>query len=686
MKRILSITVLLALVIGTNAQLDRSTPPEEGPAPEVKIGDYKKHTLSNDLTVIVVEDETVPMTSYSLTLDINLPREKDAAGYIDIAGELLRSGTTNRSKSEIDEAIDQIGGTLSTHSKGMYGRSLTRNSDQLLEIMSDVLLNPTFPEDELEKNIKQTKTSIQANKEEPSAIAQNIAKALIYGDDDPYGEITSEKTLDNVTREKCRNYYETYFRPNEAYLVIVGDISPREAKKQAKKYFGDWEEGDVPRNLFSYPKTHEEPKVAIGNKEGANQSTVMVTHEADLTPGDPDAIQARVTNHLLGGGSFNSRLFQNLREDKGYTYGAYSRLEPDKRVGQFQASAQVRTSATDSALTEIIYEMEDMREEGVSEENLQLAKNVISGDFGRSLEDPRTVARFALNIERYDLPKDYYETYLQKVEATTREDVKEMSKKYFKPDQAVILAVGNASEIEEKLKKFSPSQKVEQYDYYGNLVEKKALSEDASPEQVLKDYIEAIGGEEKLESVKELKMSMNMEVQGRAVEVVSYQKKPNKMYQETVMNGDVISMQVFDGEQGKMKSPQGEQKLEGESLAQIKESAPMFPELTYGDDTELELEGVETVDGKDAYKMIVTKPSGTSTTFYYGVDDGLKYKEVTETPQGSMSTVYSDYEKVDGILFPMQMQQNMGPQSFDIEVADIELNSGIEESRFEVEQ
>ncbi|MFW5753569.1 MAG: insulinase family protein [Marinilabiliaceae bacterium] len=685
MKRILSIIVLLSIVTGAMAQLDRSTPPDPAPAPEVKIGDYKKYTLSNGLTVIVVENHQVPMTTYNLTLDINQPKEEDAAGYIDIAGDMLRAGTSNRSKSEIDEAVDMIGATLATHSEGIYARSLSSNSEKLLEIMSDVLLNPTFPQEELEKKIKQNKTAIQANKEESSEIANNIAKTLVYGKDDPYGEIPSEETLDNVTREKCQDYYNTYFRPNEAYLVVVGDITPREAKKQAKKFFGDWEEGDVPRNLFPYPYSYDEPKVAIAKKEGANQSTVMVTHEVFLPPGHKNAIKARLMNHVLGGGSFNTRLFQNLREDKGYTYGAYSNLQNDERVGRFSARAEVRTSVTDSTITEMLNEMEALQEEPVDEEELQLTKNVISGSFGRSLEDPRTVARFALNIERYDLPKDYYETYLQKVEAVTADDIQEMADKYLKPDRAVVLAVGNVSKIEDKMKKFSPDQTVEQYDYYGDKVEKKEVAADVTPQKVIDAYIKALGGEQKLKEVEDLKMEMSMSVQEMSMQVVSYQKQPNKMYQETQMNDDVLSMQVFNGEEGKMRSPQGEQKLEGESLAQLKESAPIFPELTYGDETELELEGVETVDGKDAYKLIVTKPSGTSTTFFYGVDEGLKYKEVTQTPQGSMSTVYSDYEEVDGILFPMEMKQSMGPQSFDIEVESIEVNAGVSDDRFSIE-
>ncbi len=685
MKRFFSIALLLILVTAANAQLDRSIAPEPGPAPEVQIGDYDKFTLSNGLTMIVVENHKVPVVSYSLTLDITQPREGEAKGYIDLAGDLLRAGTTSRTKAEIDESVDFIGATLSTHAQGIYARSLTKHSDQLLEIMSDVLLNPTFPAEELNKLVTQNKTGIQANKEEPRAIASNIAKTKVYGQTDPYGEIMSENTLDNVSAELCRNYYKSYFRPNEAYLIVVGDISAKQAKKQAKKYFGAWEEGTVPQNLFPFPVCYNEPEVVIANKEGANQSTVMVTHEVMLTPGNPDAIKANLMNEILGGGNFNARLMQNLREEKGYTYGSYSRLQSDKRVGRFSASAQVRTSVTDSALTEILSEMEFMRTQLVDEDDLQLAKNVIAGNFGRSLEDPQTVARFALNIERYDLPEDYYETYIQKVQEVTKEEVRAAAMKYLKPERAVILAVGNASTIKDKMKSFNPSQEVKQYDFYGNIVEKKAVSADVSAEDVIETYIEAIGGQSALYAVTDVSITMAMQVQGMNLEVNVFRKKPNKFYQETVMQGNVVSMQVFDGERGKMQSPMGEQELQGEMLTQLKESARIFPELTYtSDDVKLKLDGVETIDGRETYKLIVTKPSGSTSSVFYGIEDGLKYKEVADSPQGTISTSFSDYEKINGILFPGAMKQVMGPQSFDIEIKSTEINAGIEDSRFEI--
>jgi zinc protease len=470
MRHIFSIILLSLFTTGLLAQLDRSTPPEAGPAPQINIGEYQKFTLKNGLQVFVVEDHKLPMVAYSLTLDIDPIYEGDAAGYVSLAGDLMRSGTTNRKKAEIDESIDFIGATLNTSAQGIYGRSLKKHNETLLELMADVLMNPTFPQEELEKSLKQMETAIQAEKNEPSAIANNIASVLRYGQEDPYGEVVSEENLANITTDLLKNYHQTYFRPNTAYLVIVGDINVKEAKQQAKKYFGQWEKADVPEHQYTNWPAYEETKVAIANRDGSNQSTIMVTHTVPLTPGHPNAIKASVMNQILGGGSFNTRLFQNLREDKAYTYGAYSRLSTDKRIGYFSASSQVRTSVTDSALHEILYEIQRMQTEPVPAADLQLIKNMMTGSFSRSLEDPQTIANFALNIERYNLPADYYRTYLEKVAAVTTEDIMAMANEYLNPEQAIILAVGEADKIEDVMRDFSPTGEVTRYDYYGHEV------------------------------------------------------------------------------------------------------------------------------------------------------------------------------------------------------------------------
>ncbi|TCO08452.1 M16 family metallopeptidase [Natronoflexus pectinivorans] len=683
MKKIILSILTICFTTGLLAQLDRSIPPSAGPAPQINIGEYKKFKLSNGLQVFVVEDNRLPFVAYSLNLEIDPIVEGDAVGYISLSGSLMRSGTANRTKGEIDEAIDFIGATFNTFSDGMYARSLKKHSETLLEIMSDVVMNPSFPQEELDRSILRMRSALQANKSDAGSIAANVANVLRFGKNDPYGELVSEETLENITVDLLKDYHKTYFRPNVGYLVIVGDISLKEAKKQAKKYFGKWKKGDVPTHQYDDPAKYEQPKVAIANREGANQSTINVTHTVNLTPGHPDAIKASLMNQILGGGSFNARLFQNLREDKAFTYGAYSRLSTDKRIGHFTASTEVRTSVTDSAVYEILHEMTRMRKELVSEEELDLMKNVLTGSFSRSLEDPQTVARFALNIERYNLPSDYYRTYLEKVAAVTPQDIKAMANKYLHPDHVIILAVGEADKIREPLSKFSPTGEVVQYDFYGDVVTGPREVTDVNAVEVIERYLEAIGGHDAVNAVEDVKMHASFTIQGMQLNMITQQKAPNKMLVETLMGGNVVTKQVFDGENGLIVSPMGEQRLEGEMLEEMKKASALFAEQALlKPDAEIELVGVENVEGMEAFRINVLSNGENTKSLYYSVETGLKLREVSTGMQGTVISVFIDYKEVNGVKFPSVMRQTAGPQTFDITIDSIEVNTGIDDEVF----
>ena len=331
MKFLSSIFSVIILFSGLNlsAQLDRSVRPEAGPAPEIKIGESKTFELDNGLKIILVENHKVPRVSFQLFLDNDPVLENEAVGYLSATGDLMRTGTKNRTKQEIDEAIDYLGARLSTNSNGFYGSTMSKFTEDFLKIAADVALNPTFPEEELEKYIKQTKSGLSTQKSDPGAMANNVAKVLRYGKNHPYGEVTTEESVENITREMCLNYYNTYFKPNNAYMVVVGDIKKRQAKKLVTKYFGDWEKGEVPSHQYDQPQPPKGNQIAIANKDGAVQSVIKITYPIDLKPGDKDAIPATVMNEALGGGVFSGRLMQNLREDKGYTYGARSQLSKD---------------------------------------------------------------------------------------------------------------------------------------------------------------------------------------------------------------------------------------------------------------------------------------------------------------------------------------------------------------------
>lgn len=668
----------------------RAKAPAAGPARQIKIGTSTQFTLANGLKVIVVENHKLPQISYQLTIDRDDMLEKEKSGLADMAGSLLSTGTTTSTKAEIDEAVDYIGADLSTGSTGGFASSLTKHTDKILGLFSQVILKPSFPEAEFEKIKTQTMSGLQSEKDDPNAISGNVSNALTFGSTHPYGEITNESTVSNISLEDCKMYYNTYFKPGNAYLVIVGDITPDAAKAKAEKYFGSWPAGKTPEYTYAFPKAVDKTTVAFVDKPGAVQSLINITYAVDMKPGSPDEIPARVMNTILGSG-FSGRLFKNLREDKAYTYGAYSALGSDKLAGDFSANASVRNEVTDSAITQFLLELNKIKSEPVTKEELDLAKSFIAGGFARSLESPQTVANFALNINMYKLPADYYETYLQKLAAVSVDDVTRVAKKYITPSNARIVVVGNKDEVMPKLTVFDKEDgKVQLYDIYANPRKDDAgMPVDISATDLIEKYLTAIGGRAKLDAVTSLDQAYALEMMGMSITSRVVQNS-GKFYMDMKAQGMTLMKQVYDGEKGVGEQQGQTMALEGEDLASLKDQAVLFPERNYaaGGYT-MEVKGMEDVNGKACYKLAVVKPSGAKSTEYYDKETGLKVKEVqTAEVQGQSSTTtfeYADYKTVNGINVPYSVTIS-GPMPAPIvmKATEIKINGAVDPMLFKI--
>jgi zinc protease len=419
------------------------------------------------------------------------------------------------------------------------------------------------------------------------------------------------------------------------------------------------------------------------------QSVIDVTYPIDMKPGHPDEIKLKVANGILGGGS-TGRLFQNLREQKAWTYGSYSSFRTDElpNAGSFSATANSTTSASDSSVAEIIKEMNKLRTEKVSKEELEGYKNYMAGTFALGLEDPKTLARYAINEKKYNMPKDYYKNYLKNVEAVTAEDVMTVANKYITPGVANITVAGDKKQIADKMKQFGP---VTIYDLYGN-VEKdepaKAVPANLSASDVVKKHIAATGGETAWNKIKDMTMEMTTEMQGMTISIKTIRKAPNKLLLD--VNGMGMSLQkiVFDGTKGYMSSPGQKKDLEGDEIKEYEDEAYMSKDLGYLSSTfKLNLLGIEKVDGKEAYQIEVTKPNGDKVTEYYDVASGYKVKTsaTSDTPQGSMTqtTYYSDYkEGAGGLKYPNMIKQNMGPQMMEMKLKSVEVNTNVSDDTF----
>ena len=671
----------------------RKTAPQPGPAPKIEVGSADNFNLPNGLKVFVVENHKLPRVSFQVFVDVPPFMENEYAGTASIAGQLLSAGTITKSKAEIDEAIDFMGASLNTNSSGLFGASLKKHTEGLMKIAADILLKPSFPEAEFDKIKKQTLSGLAQAKENPDAIARNVSSVLKYGKDHPYGEIETEETVAKITLDQTKAYYNKYIKPNNGYLIIVGDITAAEAKPLAEKYFGNWLSKTVDKQTFPTPQKPDARHVDFVSKSGAVQSIINITYPVELKPDSDDWIKARVMNVLLGG-FFGSRINQNIREDKGYTYGARSSLSYDKEIGSFTASAPVRNEVTAASITEFLKELNKIREEKVTEKELSLVKNYLTGSFARSLESPQTVARFALNTARYNLPAAYYATYLEKLNAVTADDIQAMAQKYITPENAHILVVGSKGEVAESLAQFATNGKVNFYDVSGTplKIEESAMTANATVQQVLDNYIAAIGGKEKLMAVKDLTMNMEAEAMGQKIVMKVAQKEPNKTYQAVIMAGITQQESILNGDKGKVSAGGQSQAMPAAQVADAQEQAILFTELQFEKlGYKYKLVGTENVGTTNAFVVETESPSGKKQTLFFDTKTHLKIKESSSVPgpTGQLTTVSTDlgdYQEVDGILFPFSRKLvGAAPIPLNLKITEIKVNSGLSDDMFKVE-
>jgi zinc protease len=693
MKKFISLfsaTLVILLVACSPKKVDRSHAPAAGPAPKIQIGQYQLTQLSNGLKLIVVENHKLPRVSFSIGLDIDPTLEGQKAGYVQMAGDLLAAGTTTKSKAQIDEAVDFIGASLTTSPSGVYGSCLKKHADEFLGIFSDVLMNPAYPQEEIEKNRKQSLSALASEKTDPNALSSKIGNIMKYGANHPYGEQKSETTINNVQREDLVNYYNSVFKPNAAYLVVVGDITFEEAKIQTEKYFASWKQGEVKKNTFAKPTLPAGNQVVFVPLAGAVQSVIDVTYPVDIQPGTPDALKARVLNNILGGSGFQARLNQNLREDKAFTYGSYSEIVDDEVIGYFSAGASVRNAVTDSAVTEILYEMNRLTTELVPDSTLQTIKKIMTGSFARSLERPQTIANFALNIEKYKLPKDYYETYLQRLNAITAEEIRVLAKNIIKPNNSYITVVGN-KEVISKLDKFAASGKVEVMNADGSAFsDMKPVPAGVTVESVFKKYIDARGGEKNISTIKSFEQNGTMMMSGMPLNMTVKMKTPDKFKMSLSMGTQELMKQVVNGKAGinmqmGQKSPMDESTLSDVLLESNLLSVLQLDK--YG--MKAALKGIDMVNKEECYVVEITKPDGSVSSDYYSLNSGLKVKSIAVAgeDEGGMiiESMYEDYKEFGGIKFPCKMTQQVGAEQMVMTFSDTKVNPAIEDKEFSLE-
>jgi zinc protease len=688
------LSLFLILFMGNEifSQIDRSKQPESGPTPKIDLIKPKSFELKNGLTVLVVEDNKLPTFSLRITIDNPPVLEGKKSGLNSLSNALFGEGSKNIEKDTFNEEVDYLGASISMGMGFAFANGLTKHKERIFELISDAALNPNFEEEELNKEKEKLITAIKGDENNPSSIAQRVGGVLAYTKNHPYGEFQTEESINSVSIKDIEDNYNMMFRPDNAYMVVSGDVKFEEIKKLVDKYFSKWKKSKKElESEIIQPIDVQKTEINLIDMPDAVQSELSVMNITDLQNNSKDHHAALVTNFILGG-SFNSYLNSNLREENGWTYGAGSSIARNKWTkSTFRASTSVRNVVTDSAIVETLNEIHRIRNEYVSDKMLDAAKATYLGNFIMSTEDKSLLADFAVNIKTQNLPEDFYETFISKINEVTKEDVMRVAQKYLKTDKLRIVVVGKGSEIADKLETVNYNGKLLPVKYFnkvGEQIEKpvfnKEISSDITAETIINKYIEKIGGSEKLNSVSTISLEASVTIPGAPFKpkAIIKEKSPNLTSMEMSVEGmGTLMKQKFDGNNGYMEQMGQKIPLENDQLESERSQKGLIDEL-YMDTTTMEIVSLGPVDGKDAYKIKIKENSFK----YYDAESGLLIMTEESTTQGGNTTTsitkFSDYREVDGILYAFKREINAGPQKIEFEITSVIFNEEISDDFF----
>lgn len=470
----------LALVLnGSAQQAPPAAPPQnpstapgtvmKGKAPvnketlKVTLPKPQQTDLSNGLHLMVLEDHRAPMVTFQLLIEgaggyYDPPEEPGLAGF---TAALMREGTEGRTSEQISEQLDRlaaevtIGAGISSPFANLSGSGLSDSVDTVLAIMADVLMHPSFAQAEIDRYKARTRADLTAQRSRPAFLAQERFQRVVFGDHPGVRVAATPASIDALTRERLVDFHKAHYLPDRAVMAISGDITLPVAKQKLEAALGGWAKSGRAIAPTKDPAALTGGSISLVARPGSVQTSLVVGTQA-IERTSPDYEALTVANRIIGGPS--ARLFEHLREQKGYTYGAGSNFNAGRYRGFWSASTDVRTEVTDPALTDLLDEIRQMRETPVPAEELGNMKRAIVASFARSLENPAAILNNYIESYIYKLPPDYWDQYPERIAAVTAADVQRVAQKYWSADRLQIVAVGDAARIEPALKKLGPVQ------------------------------------------------------------------------------------------------------------------------------------------------------------------------------------------------------------------------------------
>lgn len=694
MKKLL--IIVFSVVIGFSvsfAQGARPKKPGAGPVPKAAFPPFADFTLKNGLRVILVEDRKQPIVYFRTLIMSGSAADGNAVGAATAVSGLLQKGTKSRNADEIAEKLDYYGAELGA-SGGNDNINITisclkKDMKDVLPIYFDVIKNPSFPKDELEKYRSQTLSGLKSLKRSSAEPGRRLGRRLTYPGH-PYGNFETEETVNALTVSNIEQYHSANFVAANTLLAVVGDVTKEEITALLEKNIGDWKKGERAKIYFPPLPETKGMNFSLVDRPNSVQSTLRLQRLA-MTKTDPDYEKASFLAAIWAGNGligFQNRLFQNIREKHGYTYTPGGSLTSLLDRGVLVGVAEVRNSVTDSALDQMILEYRRLSSENIPESELNFAKGLVTGKYLMELADPQATSAKALDIIQYGLPKDYYSGYPARVEKFTAEELRKTGEKVYPPNDLNVLVTGDASKIISKLERFG---KFNAYDLDLKPIAKvdPALKPAAlSLEQVIDKFWTANNkpAREKITSYQKSAtvtiVDPTMQIPGTFKEVAMAPNLRYEVYElksmpkiERKNNGT----KIYEYQNGQLTRG-----VEGADLANEQSFNLFNKELILKEPLQnVKLRGIAETQQGDCYVLTLDKVGAGKETWYITDKSWNLVRRVQETPDGDVMYEYSDFRNVDGI--PMAYKTVItGPLSMNIDYTDIKLNTNPDKALFEI--
>lgn len=689
-KIILSILILVFTIPAFASEISPDVKPEPIGEFSFKFPDYAIETLSNGLKVFIVKDNEQPTIAFRMIIFGGSSVDGDKPGLAELTASMLTKGTKKRTAQQIAKTIDGVGATLTSSATtdyySIYAESLMKHKSLLLDLMSDIVINPEFKAEEFIKLQQQTIAGIQYEKSSSGTLAQSLSRIAVYGKDHPYASRKTEQSIENLNAQNLINFHNAWTKPNNATLVVVGDVDKKEIISDLEKTFKNWKKGETPK--IEIPKANPMPKgIYFVSRPGSVQSSLIITTKT-IPYNHRDYDRLDIAAELIGGA--NGRLYQTLREKHSFTYSPYGFLTSTKYENRFAAVAEVAAEKTDSSITVIMNELNDIIRNSPKKDELDRVRTSFIGNYYMSFENSLFIASLIQNEDFYGKKINELKNYDKKINSLVPSDITSMVNDYINPEYAQIIIVGDPS-VMKSIEKFG---QIFTYDLDLNPLtgaDAKLEKISLSPDNLIQKYEKAIGGRDKIASITTINATSSAElsVNGQVIpgQVISQKKALTKLY--NMSDFGIFKSEVWvDGTNAwSGQSGQITQADEGEAKDKMLFEAEMFSVLNFKKyDYKLEVLGKQ---GKSILLSVESK-SGTQSTYYFNAETFLLEKQefTLEGPGGIMeiwSIVSDDYADFGGIMLP-KIQKTISPSFVITLKTNYEINKEIDDAVFKPQQ